>query len=143
MHYLFPVSVVLQTFAICHIFFYRRKYQDQDNNVYSIHISPPDEETNEHRNISCPPANDQCLNTRQYNKILYDIEIMIIFAVTLIILVILVNCLPVILTDSSTLYIPHIVEHAVFFTLNIILPCSFYICNCNARLYIKELFMNT
>ena len=136
-----PASVLLQSFAACHISYYRRKFRKQDDTVYSIYIPPPQHENNVPNTSRNPPSVDVQLNTNQYNDILYGVGSMLVFSGFLILLLVISFCVPNLFQSNAIFYVVHYIDLVTFFVFNVFIPCLFYICNPSARLYTKKLFM--
>ena len=138
-----PISIILHIFAASHISYYKRKYQKQDDTVYSIQIRQPTNEDvpdSSNSNLRQIPLK---LNTKNYNEILFEVSTMVIFSVTLIISFLLIFCITTTASKMSNgmLYLSHIVDHLLLLSLNIVLPCTLYIFNRNLRLFVKGLFV--
>ena len=138
-----PISIILHIFVASHISYYKRKYQKQDDTVYSIQIQEPINEGDNNFSNSNLKQMPLKLNTRDYNEILYEVSAMIIFSITLIITLLLIICITTTASNMSNgmLYLSHIVDHLLLLTLNVVLPCTLYIFNNNLRLFIKGLFI--
>ena len=136
-----PASLLLQTFAACHISYYRRKFRKQDDTVYSIHIPPQQHDGNATGTNREPPSVDVQLNTNQYNDILYGVGSMLVFSGFLILLLVASFCVPTILQSNAIYYVAHYIDLVTLFIIHVFMPCLFYKCNPSARLYIKNLFI--
>ena len=145
---LFPLSLVLQIYAIAHITCYKWKCQRQDNRVHVFTISngmnvkwAESTESNEGQKaaVSSNP------NTQAHNEILFGIKNMLFIIICVGRLLVSAFCLSNLWTnDYSSL-------HAIFyymndffplFVVNTMFPCYFYSSNGNARKYIKQTLFN-
>ena len=137
--YVFPVSLVLQICAAVHISYYRRKYQQQDNQVFVIQLRSLDNENVKQQPEQNHEEEVQELNTSKYNKILFEVKNMIIFAVVLIIFFLLWYGTSIYQKNEQFSIIYYLQDFLAMFIFNVIFPCVFFLCNRKARVYIKEL----
>ena len=135
-----PATVALQVFAACHITYYKRKYKKEDSTIYPIQIKSEANLPKAEQPNSNPPQASLRLNTSNYNQILFETNSMVIWCAMLIILLLTILCVRTIAKTNEMLI--HISDLIVMFIVNVICPCVFYVCNCNARMYIKRLFIN-
>ena len=147
--FLFPLSLLLQIYAIAHITCYRWKYQQQDNRVHVFTINNgmngkwaagnPEYNHGQEARVSSIP------NTQAHNEILFGIKNMLFIIICVGGLLVSAFCLSNLWTnDYSSL-------HAIFyymndffplFVVNTMFPCYFYSSNGNARKYIKQTLCN-
>ena len=135
-----PISLVLHMFAAFHISYYKRKYQKQDDTVYSIQLRPQrndDPDDNKTLNLRKIPLK---LNTSNYNEILFEVSTMALFSLVLIIFLILIFCItsPATGMPMGMIYLSHFADTLMMLTLNLVLPCTVCICNRNLRLFVKS-----
>ena len=144
MKYIVPASLILNIFAVLHISYCRYMYKKQDNTVHEIQLRPAGTQNNVESRDNGQSLEVVPVNTRRYNKILFQLNNMICFAVILIVCVVFVGLYMVITHNMET--INYVAEYCKgfmqFFLFGIIIPCIFYIRNRDARMYIKELFCN-
>ena len=130
------ISVVLQISAMSHICYFRKKYKQQDNTVYSIQIPPTADEENV-RSIPNPVPDLPRINRTRYNQILFEVSTMLAYVVILISLICILKSTQ---NSKTALNIKYILDLLIVFVVNVMLPITFFISNRNARMYIKGLF---
>ena len=135
-----PTTIAIQIFAACHISYCKRRYEKEDNTVYSIQIRPernPDESNAINSNPASKPLR---LNTNNYNEILFEATTMIMGAATLF-MALMILFWATSLSKSNGMWV-YLCNDVWVFIFNVITPCSFYTFNRNARMYIKSLILS-
>ena len=130
-------------FACFHIYYYKRKYQAEDNTVYSIQLKrtgDPNDARTAHPNHR---SENLRLNTTNYNPILLDVGSMAMFCVILALSLLCLFCIMPISNSSGPYFVKNIIDIVMSFILHVISPCIFYLSNHDARLYVKRLFVCT
>ena len=137
------LSVVLQSYSAAHISLYRKKYRRQDDTVYSIHIPSQSDGIEMGQRHQIHRQEIGALNTSSHNPILFDIGCMSVYAGILMFVAIIAFCVPNAVeapNSEKIFYFVHSYDLIVFFSMNVILPSTFFIVAADARKYIKSLF---
>ena len=135
-------SLILQVYALGHIAYYKWKYCREDNEVHIFYIAPESERDVEGQRNS---TNQPSFNITSYNKLLFGVKTIVIIAMLLIISLLtmyIVGILQETDYDSALHIIYYIQDWIPGLVLNVIFPCYFYICNPEARVYLKQMFCN-
>ena len=143
MKYICPASLILHIFAVLHISYCKYVYKKQDTTVHQIQLRPVGTEKNVEPRDQGPSLKFMPVNTRRYNKILFQLNNMICFAVILIVCILVVFCMFITNNMETINYLAEYCKGFLqFFMFGIVIPCIFYVRNRDARMYFKELFCN-
>ena len=146
--FLFPLSLVLQIYAIAHITCYRWKYQRQDNRVHVFTINNGMNgkwKENPEANPGQKDADSPNPNTKAHNEILFGIKNMLFIIVSVGGILVSSYCLSNLWNnDYNSLHSIFYYTNDFFpmFVVNTMFPCYFYSSNCNARKYLKQVLFN-
>ena len=132
------ISFIIHLTSATLIAYQKRKYQKEDNTVYIIQIPPNSSRSSSVSNGNNGIYNSQTTNTKRYNPILFQLEIIIYVTITL--------ALFLVMTIVSKRYVNHLSDYAREFLPGImfsfIFPCIFYLRNANFRKFIVSCFVS-
>ena len=137
-----PLSIVIQVYALGHIAYYQWKYDRQDNQVRVFYINPDtgrDEEGQQQPSNNRPNPN---LNTKVHNKLLFEVNTIILNAILLIVLVLAVTIIDHLKERNWAGLLPitycfH--DWAGMLLFNVVCPVCFYTFNHEARMYFTKI----
>ena len=134
------LSILIQVYALGHIAYYKWKYCREDNEVHIFYIAPEAERDVEGQRQSTNKSN---LNTTAYNKLLFEVKTLMIFAMLLIIFLLAIYIVGILQEtdyDRTLHVIYYLQDWTPGLVFNLIFPCYFYKCNPEARMYLKQMF---
>ena len=130
----------MHVYALGHIAYYKWKHCRQDNQVHIFYITPEVERDAEGQQR---PNSNQNLNTRAYNKLLFEVKTIIGVAIFLITKLLTAKITGNLQEGSNGRALPiiyFIQDWMPGLLANVIFPFYFYKCNREARMYFKQMF---
>ena len=138
-----PLSIVIQVYALGHIAYYKWTYDRQDNQVHIFYLNPDAGRDAEGQQQPSNNNNNPNLNTKAYNKLLFEVKTIIFIAILLIIFLLGVNIIDHLKENTWARALPIIYclqDWMSMLLINVVFPFYFYTCNREARLYFKKMF---
>ena len=139
MRYLNVGCIIMHTYALGHIAYYKWKYCRQDNQVRIFYITSEGGRDAEGQQRS---SNNHNLNTTSYNKLLFEVKSMIISAIFLISVLLtryIIGNLQEKGYDRALSLSYYIQDWFPGVVASVLLPFCFYKCNPEARVYFKQM----
>ena len=136
--YILPLSIAIHVYALGHIAYCNWRYRRQDNQIHIFHLQPEVERGPGRQQPSNSNAN---LNTRVYNKLLFEVTTIILFAILLITVLMTAHIIGKLQKENDYHTFRIIYYFQDWFPgvlTNVIFPCYFYKCNREARSYVKS-----
>ena len=138
--FIVPLTLLLQSFALGHILFYKLKFRNVDNRVHPIQLNQANAENSQGENERNKNDLNSQMNTKPYNEILFNISTIISWLSVFIFSNVLLYCLNTI-SKQNYHFIYYANDFIPLFLTNIVLPSIFYFTSHKSRIFFRQLIL--